>query len=64
MPHIWRGFFSLACPALHRIAFPVVSEWCQYHPRIRVTTALASSTSRSLSSKSPHMPIGASSKTS
>ena len=24
-------------PALHRIAFPVVSEWYQYHPCIRVT---------------------------
>jgi hypothetical protein len=22
-------FFSLACCVLHRIAFPVVSEWCQ-----------------------------------
>jgi hypothetical protein len=24
-----EGFLSLPCPALHRIAFPVVSEWCQ-----------------------------------
>ncbi len=29
MPHFYRVFFSLACRVLHRIAFPVVSEWCQ-----------------------------------
>ena len=25
---------SLACRVLHRIAFPVISEWCQHQPRI------------------------------
>jgi hypothetical protein len=29
IPHIYAVFSSLACPVLHRIAFPVVSEWCQ-----------------------------------
>jgi hypothetical protein len=29
-PHIWGAFFAVAFPALHRIALPVVSEWCQY----------------------------------
>jgi hypothetical protein len=29
MPHIYRGFLSLPCCVLHRIAFAVVSEWCQ-----------------------------------
>jgi hypothetical protein len=27
--HRRRGSFSQPCPVLHRIAFPVVSEWCQ-----------------------------------
>jgi len=32
---MFRGVFSTPpCPVLHRIAFSVVSEWCQYHPRI------------------------------
>ncbi len=43
MPHIWRGFLSPACYVLHRIAFAVVSEWYQYHPRIRVTLLSTSS---------------------
>jgi hypothetical protein len=30
-PYLSRVLFP-ACPVLHRIAFPVVSEWCQYHP--------------------------------
>src|SRR5215208_169451 len=34
IPHIQRGFLSLHCCLLHRIAFPVVSEWYQYYPRI------------------------------
>jgi len=34
MAHIYAGFSALVCPLLHRIAFPVVSEWCQYHPPI------------------------------
>jgi len=29
IPHFYSVFFSLICPVLHRIAFPVVSEWCQ-----------------------------------
>ena len=29
MPHIQRSFLSLPCSVLHRIAFPVVSEWYQ-----------------------------------
>jgi hypothetical protein len=29
-----------ACTTLHRIAFPVVSEWCQCYPAIRVTSEL------------------------
>jgi hypothetical protein len=32
-PHTQADFLSPACCVLHRIAFPVVSEWCQYHPR-------------------------------
>jgi integrase len=28
-PHFKGGFFAQVCPVLHRIAFPVVSEWCQ-----------------------------------
>jgi malonate transporter and related proteins len=28
---------------LHHIAFPVVSEWCQLHPRIRLTLSPTSS---------------------
>ena len=59
-PHIWGTFFAVACPALHRIALPVVSEWYQQHPRIRVTPSLASSTSRSQSENSLSSPIGAS----
>src|ERR687889_687546 len=31
MPHIQRGFLSLPCCVFHRMAFPVVSEWYQYH---------------------------------
>ncbi len=27
--HIQRGLLSLACCVLHRVAFPVVSEWYQ-----------------------------------
>jgi len=29
IPHIQGGFFAPPCPPLHRIAFAVVSEWCQ-----------------------------------
>ena len=29
---IEAGFSSTPCTALHRIAFPVVSEWCQSRP--------------------------------
>src|SRR5215208_872941 len=32
IPHIYRVFFSLPYPVLHRIAFPVVSEWYQTAP--------------------------------
>ena len=35
IPHIKAGFSSLACHALYRIAFPVVSEaggWCISEP--------------------------------
>jgi hypothetical protein len=28
-PHFYRGFLSPVCSVLHRIALPVVSEWCQ-----------------------------------
>src|SRR5829696_2385079 len=28
-PHIWGTFFAVPCPALHRIALPVVREWYQ-----------------------------------
>jgi hypothetical protein len=44
IPHIWAVFSSPVCPALHRIAFPVVSEWCQFSPCIRVTLPPSSST--------------------
>ena len=48
-PHLYAGFFALLCHVLHRIAFPVVSEWCQNSPCIRATL---SSTSSSFQSKS------------
>src|SRR5215213_809176 len=35
-PYLSRFLFPLPCSVLHRIAFPVVSEWCQYHPRIHL----------------------------
>ena len=35
MPHIGRGFFSLPCCVLHRIALPVVSEWYQDERQIQ-----------------------------
>ena len=28
-PQILRDLFAVPCLMLHRIAFPVVSEWCQ-----------------------------------
>ena len=40
-------YLTPACRVLHGNAFPVVSEWCQLHPRIHVTQ---SSTSSSLGS--------------
>ncbi len=36
MPHIQAAFFALTYPVLHRIAFPVVSEWCQNRPRVHL----------------------------
>jgi hypothetical protein len=39
-PYLSRFLFTLPYPVLHRIALPVVSEWCQFHARIRVTTKL------------------------
>ena len=44
----------MPCPRLHRIAFPVVSEWCQYRPRGRSPglLALAIALSSVLGSKS------------
>jgi hypothetical protein len=36
MPHVQASFHSLHIPVLHRIAFSVVSEWCLYHPPIRM----------------------------
>jgi hypothetical protein len=41
-PIFKRVFFPGRCPVLHHIAFPVVSEWCQYHPCIRVTLSFTS----------------------
>ena len=35
MPYIQATFSSPACPVLHRIALPVVSEWCQMRPGLR-----------------------------
>src|SRR5215217_3027458 len=35
IPHIQRGFLSLPCCVLHRIAFPVVSAWYQTVSGIR-----------------------------
>ena len=32
MAHIYAAFSSPAFSVLHRIAFPVVSEWCQSTP--------------------------------
>ena len=37
VPDIQAGFLSLPCCVLHRIAFSVVSEWCQHCPTIRAT---------------------------
>src|SRR5215203_3633209 len=34
-PHIKAVSSSLDCPVLHRIAPPVVSEWCQEYANIR-----------------------------
>jgi hypothetical protein len=49
IPQIYGILLSLPCPVLHRIAFPVVPEWCQTSqiqtpehtpvPRIRLTYA-------------------------
>jgi hypothetical protein len=30
-------YLTPACRVLHANAFPVVSEWCQLHPRMHVT---------------------------
>ena len=30
IPHIYAAFSSAVCCVLHRIAFPVVSEWYQW----------------------------------
>ena len=35
-PAYLRDFLFPACCVLPSIAFPVVSEWCQYHPRVRL----------------------------
>jgi hypothetical protein len=37
IPPNQANLFSLVCPVLHRIAFPVVSEWYQFHPYSRRT---------------------------
>jgi len=29
LPHFQVAFFAAPCPVLHRIAFPVVSDWYQ-----------------------------------
>jgi hypothetical protein len=42
IPYYWAGCFSLPCCALHRIAFPVVSEWCQLRAEARNTDNPAS----------------------
>ncbi len=47
---------SLACPVLHRIAFPVVSEWCQYHPRIHLRLGASSRRFYDLLRKAPKNP--------
>ena len=31
--HTYKGFLSSVCSVLHRIAFPVVSGWCQFQVR-------------------------------
>jgi hypothetical protein len=43
IPHFQRVFLSAGCLVLHRIALPVVSEWCQYHPRICLRLRVISS---------------------
>src|SRR5919112_629533 len=40
------GFLSPDCCVLHRIALPVVSEWYQHHPYIRLTLSLTGGQSR------------------
>jgi hypothetical protein len=42
-PAYLSGFFSAVCSVLPCIAFPVVSEWCQYHSRIHITLSCTSS---------------------
>src|SRR5215208_3210702 len=32
IPHFQATFSALICPVVHRIAFPVASEWCHYAP--------------------------------
>src|SRR5215207_3862760 len=39
-------FSAPGCCVLHRIALPMVSEWYQYHPHIRLTPSLTGSQSR------------------
>ena len=34
IPHIWATFSARGRSVLHRIAFSVVSEWCQCDPRV------------------------------
>src|SRR5215216_6369178 len=34
MPHKYGALCAPGCRVLHRIAFALVSKWCQWHPRI------------------------------
>jgi hypothetical protein len=43
IPHFQRVFLSAGCLVLHRIAFAVVSEWCQRQARIRLRLRVFSS---------------------
>ena len=42
IPHFQAAFSAAACCALHRIAFPVVSRWCQKVCRSRVACPCSS----------------------
>jgi hypothetical protein len=51
IPHIWTAFSALGCCVLHRIAFPVVSEWYQKYANF--TSQFVCQASRNLHASHP-----------